>query len=82
MPVMLDVLGQRLEFGLLQQLPEGTLTIPIRSEVLSVVFAKVFDLRSGMLVIDLTILVTGTTVEAWILRGLAHVGSFAAEAGL
>src|ERR1700678_3753223 len=81
MSVMLDVLRKRLEFGFLQQLAEGSLTVPVGSEVFFVMFAQVFDFGGGMLVVNLPALVTGTTVEARILRGFAHLPSFAALAG-
>ena len=81
MSVMLDVLRKRLEFGFLQQLTESTLTVPVGSEVLSVMFAQVFDFGGGMLVVDLPAFVTRTTVKARILRGFAHLPSFAALAG-
>jgi len=42
----------------------------------------VFDLRGGMLVIDLPVFVTGTTVEAWIFGAVAHIGSLTAIEGL
>jgi hypothetical protein len=48
----------------------------------SVVFPKVFDLRGRMLVIDLPVFVTGTTVEAWIFGAIAHIGSLTAIEGL
>jgi hypothetical protein len=82
MAVMLDVLGQGLELGFLQKLAEGALPVPIGGEMLSVMFAQVFDFRGGVLVVDLSALVTGTTVEAWFLRGFAHIPSFAATAAL
>jgi hypothetical protein len=49
--------------------------------MLSVMFAQMFDLRGGMLVIDLPVLVTGTTVEAWMLWSFTHVPSFTALEG-
>jgi hypothetical protein len=80
--VVLDVLGERFELGFLQQLAEGALAVPVWGEVLAVVFAQVLDLRGGVLVVDLSVLVAGTTVEAWVLWSLAHIPSFAAGEGL
>jgi len=82
MSVMLDVLREGFELGLLEEFAEGALAVPIWGEVLSVVFTQVFDLRGGMLVVDLPVFVTGTTVEAWILWAIAHVLSLTAIEGL
>ena len=80
--MMLDVLGKRLEFGFLQKVSKGALAVPTGSEILPVVFAQVFDLRGGMFVVDLSALVTCTTIEARILRCFAHVDSSIATARL
>jgi hypothetical protein len=50
--------------------------------MLSVVFAEVFDFGGGVFVVDLSVLVAGTTIEAWILWSFAHVSSIIVEAGL
>jgi hypothetical protein len=80
--VMLDVLREGFELGLLEEFAEGALAVPVGGEVFSVVFTQVFDLRGGMLVIDLPVFVTGTTVEAWIFGAVAHIGSLTAIEGL
>lgn len=80
--MMLDVLGERFELGFLQQLAEGAFAVPVGGEVLAVVFAQMFDFCGGVLVVDLSVLVAGTTVEAWFLWSFAHVPSFAAGEGL
>jgi hypothetical protein len=82
MPVMLDVLREGLELRFLEEFAKGTLAVPIGGEVLSVVLTQVFDLRSGMLVINLPIFVTSTSVEAWILWAITHVRSLTAIEGL
>jgi hypothetical protein len=54
---MLDVLRKRLEGGLLEEFSYSALAIPIGGEVFFVVFTQVFDLRGGVLMIDLPVFV-------------------------
>lgn len=80
--MMLNVLREGFELGLLEEFALGALAVPIGGEVFSAVFPQVFDLRGGMLVVDLPVLVTDTTIEAWIFRAVAHIGSLTAIEGL
>jgi hypothetical protein len=63
-------------------LAEGALAVPVGGKVLSGVLTQVFDLRGGMFMVDLSVFVTGTNVEAWIFRAVARIGSLTAIEGL
>jgi len=76
--MVFDVLGERLELGLLEQLAKGALPVPIRGEVMTVVFAKVLDFGRGMLVVDPSVLVACATVKTRMFRGFTHTNSFRA----
>jgi hypothetical protein len=76
--MVFDILGERLELGLLEQFPKGALSVPIRGEVMTVVFAEVLDFGRGMLVIDPSVLVARATVKARMFGGFTHANSFRA----
>ena len=76
MAVMFDVLCERLEAGFLEQFTESALAIPIRSEVMAVVFAQVLDFGGGVLVVDLPALLAGAAVQSRIFGGITHTNSF------
>jgi hypothetical protein len=76
MTMMFNVLAERLELSFPKQFAKGALTVPTRREVRTVVLPQVLDFCRGMLVVDLTALLTATAVKSRFTRGVTHSNSF------